>query len=119
MPDRTRKSDAAAPAAGKTDWSALDQMSGDEIESAALADPDAPPLPEGKPMRKMARVKRLRLALRLSQSEFATRYRIPLEILVAWERHDSEPDAVARAFLDAISADAEGVARALAAAAAE
>lgn len=113
MPEKTRRPDTPHPT-GKTDWAALDAMTDDEVEAAAMADPDAPPLPGDQTLRRMSPAKRVRFDLRLSRQEFADRYHIPLPTLTAWERHKSEPDAVARAFLDAIAADPEGVARALA-----
>ena len=89
-------------------------MTDEEAEAAALADPDAPPLMgDDRPLRPMTRAKRVRFDLRLSRQEFADRYHIPLATLTAWERRGLEPDAVALAFLDAIAADAEGIANAL------
>ena len=111
MPSRTTHKLPAT--AGKTDWTALDALSDAEIEAAAEADPDAPPLAEDKSMHRMAPVKRLRLSLRLGREAFAERYRIPVETLRAWENHESEPDAVALAYLDAILGDPEGTAHAL------
>lgn len=61
----------------------------------------------------IARAKRIRLALRLSQQDFSDRYHIPLATISAWERHEVEPDAVAIAFLDAIAVDPDGLAKAL------
>ena len=99
---------------GKTDWAALDAMTDEEAEAAARADPDAPPPAENQVLHRAALAKRIRLKLRLSEKEFAERYHIPLSTLSAWERHKSVPDAVAIAFLDAIAADPEGLAKALA-----
>ena len=99
---------------GKTDWAALETMTDEEAEAAARADPDAPPLTGDQPLRPMTRAKRVRFGLRLSRQEFSDRYPIPLEKLTACERRDIEPDAVAVAFLDAIVADPDGVAKALA-----
>ena len=99
---------------GRTDWAALDAMTDEEIEAAALSDPDAQPWPEGKPMRRAALAKRIRFKQALSQEEFADRYQIPVATLKAWERHEAEPDAVALAYLNAILADPEGVAAAVA-----
>ena len=88
-------------------------MTDDDSETAALSDPDAPPMRANQPMRRMARAKRIRLKLVLSQPEFAERYHIPIAVLTGWERHSIAPDAVANAFLDAIAADPDGVAKAL------
>lgn len=95
---------------GKTDWAALDAMTDEEAEAAALADPDCPPLDDAHPM---ARAKRIRITLKLSQQAFAERYHIPVSTLMDWERHAAQPDVVATAFLDAIASDPEGVAKAL------
>jgi putative transcriptional regulator len=99
--------------ASKTDWAALDAMTDDDVEAAASADPDAPPLGPGRTLHRMAAVKRVRLTLGLSPAEFAGRFRIPMPTLMAWERHEAEPDAVAVSYIAAIEGDAEGVARAL------
>ena len=88
-------------------------MTGEQAEAAALADPDAPPLTGDRPLRPMTGAKRVRFDLRLTRPEFADCYHIPLATLTAWERRDLEPDAVAMAFLHAIAADPDGVARAL------
>jgi len=98
---------------GKTDWAALDAMSDEEVEAAALADPDGPPPCDDQSLRHMSKAKRIRFGLRSTRQAFADRYHIPLATLLAWERHELVPDAVAAAFLDAIAADPEGVAKAL------
>ena len=113
MQDEARRADATAVPSGKTDWAALDAMTDAEAQAAALADPDCPPPRADQSLRRMAQAKRIRLQLRLSQAEFADRYRIPLPTLVAWERHDSDPDAVAETYLDAIAADPDSLARAV------
>lgn len=114
MSNTTRRGDAAVAAGGKTDWSALDAMTDEEVEAAAAADPEFPPLPAGRKMHPMAKSKRFRIKHAVSQEQFAERYHIPLETLRSWERYETRPDAVADAFLDAIVADPEGVAKALA-----
>jgi len=87
-------------------------MSEEEIEAAALSDPDNPPRDFAK-MRRVPRVKTLRRALGLTQEEFASRYHIPLGTLRDWEQGRSEPDAPARAYLKVIAGDAKGVERVL------
>jgi putative transcriptional regulator len=90
-------------------------MTEEEIEAAAYADPDARPMTpeEMTRARRVPRIKTLRRALRLTQEEFATRYRIPLGTLRDWEQGRSEPDQPARAYLTVIAHDPEGVRRAL------
>ena len=67
----------------------------------------APVLPPPKRMQlaPVSQVKRLRWALALTQEEFSTRYGVPLDLLLAWEKGDMCPDASATAFLTAIEAD--------------
>jgi len=69
-------------------------MTYEEIERAALADPDAQPLTEDdfRRMRRMPRAKIIRRALGLSQEEFAARYRIPIGTLRDWEQGRTTPD---------------------------
>jgi putative transcriptional regulator len=90
-------------------------MAEEEIEAAALSDPDAQPLTEEDfaRMKRIPQVKIIRRALRLTQEEFASRYRIPLGTLRDWEQGRSEPDQTARAYLKVIAVDPEMVQRAL------
>ncbi|HEX3672862.1 MAG TPA: helix-turn-helix domain-containing protein [Rhizomicrobium sp.] len=89
-------------------------MSEEEIEAAALSDPDNPPraAAELAKMKRVPRAKTLRRALRLTQEEFALRYHIPLGTLRDWEQGRSEPDQPARAYLAVIARDPEGIAKA-------
>ncbi len=93
------------------------EMTEADIEAAALSDPDALPPTEADiaRMKPVPRAKTLRRALRLTQEEFATRYRIPVGTLRDWEQGRSEPDQPARAYLTVIAGDPEGVASILAA----
>jgi putative transcriptional regulator len=90
-------------------------MSEAEIDAAAAADPDAQPMSEAefRSARRVPRVKTLRRALRLTQEEFAARFRIPLGTLRDWEQERSEPDQPAKAYLRAIAGDAAAVHQAL------
>ena len=90
-------------------------MTEEEIEAAAWADPDARPFTPNElaKAKRVPRIKTLRRALRLTQEEFAARYRIPLGTLRDWEQGRSEPDQPARAYLTVIASDPEGVRRAL------
>src|SRR5262245_62839767 len=82
---------------GKTDWAAVDAMTDEDIHKAALADPDNPPLTDAqlKRMRRVTAVKRLRIELGLSQTEFAERFHIPVGTLRDWEQRISDPDHAA------------------------
>ena len=113
MQDKTRLPSGIDPR-DRTDWAALAALTDDEVEAAALADPDAQPWPEGKPMRRGARVRYVRLKLGIPLAAFSERYGIPRETILAWERHKADEDAVALAYLNAILADPEGVAAAVA-----
>ena len=90
-------------------------MTEEEIEAAAWADPDARPFTPNElaKAKRVPRIKTLRRALRLTQEEFAARYRIPLGTLRDWEQGRSEPDQPARAYLTVIARDPEGVRQAL------
>jgi putative transcriptional regulator len=90
-------------------------MTDEEVEAAAWADPDARPFTpeEQAKAKRVPRIKTLRRALRLTQEEFAARYKIPLGTLRDWEQGRSEPDQPARAYLHVIAHDPEGVRRAL------
>ena len=90
-------------------------MTDEEIEAAALSDPDAQPLTEEDfaRMKRIPQVKIIRRAFRLTQEEFASRYRIPLDTLRDWEEGRSEPDQTARAYLKVIATIPEMVHHAL------
>jgi putative transcriptional regulator len=110
LPDGSTK-----PFKDKTDWARLRAMTDEEVTAAAMADPDARPMtPEQlRTARRVPRTKTLRRALRLTQEEFAERYRIPIGTLRDWEQARCEPDQPARAYLAVIARDPEGVQRLL------
>jgi putative transcriptional regulator len=99
----------------KTDWSALDAMTGDEKHAAARSDPDAQPITKEKwnRMKRVPRTKTIRRALGLSQEEFAARFHIPIGTLRDWEQGRAEPDQAARAYLRVIAAAPDVVRKAL------
>lgn len=94
---------------------AVRPMTKDEIEAAAMADPDAQPLtPEQEARaRPTPRAKIIRRALGLTQEEFSARYHIPLGTLRDWEQGRAQPDQPNRAYLKVIAADPEGVRKSL------
>ena len=108
------------PIESDTDWDAVNAMTNEQIHAAALADPDAQPLPRGSD-EELARmglirgvnVKRLRERLGLTQEDFAATYKIPLGTLRDWEQRRKNPDAPARAYLKVIDRDPEFVAQLL------
>ena len=77
----------------------------EEINAAALTDPDNPPMAAAElaRMKPVARSKRIRFALHLTQEQFCERYQIPLGTLRDWEQYRTEPDAPAKAYLSAIA----------------
>jgi len=99
----------------KHDWSRSDAMSETERHAAALADPDAQPLPPERltRMKRTPQVKVIRRALGLSQEEFAGRFQIPLGALRDWEQGRKDPDAAARAYLVVIGRNPAAVSEAL------
>ena len=99
----------------RTDWAALRSMTEDEINAAALTDPDNPPgTPErDKRMKRLPQVRQMRRALRLTQEEFAERFRIPLGTLRDWEQGKTEPDQAAKAYLTVIARNPDAVVAAL------
>ena len=110
-----RPDGSTRPLTGATDWDRLEAMSNEDVEAAALADPDAQPLtPERLArMRRVPRAKTIRRALRLSREEFALRYHIPVATLRDWEQGSTEPDAAAQAYLAVIAREPDVVRRAL------
>ena len=101
----------------RSNWAEFDTLGDAEIRKAALADPDAQPLTKKQlaKMRRVSPVKRLRWKLGLSQAEFSKRFQIPVGTLRDWEQHRTEPDRAALSYLKVIEADADFVARAVAA----
>ena len=90
-------------------------LSDEFVEAAALKDPDNLPMTSEQlaKMRRVPRVRTLRFNLRLSQEEFAKRFRIPLGTLRDWEQGRTAPDEAARAYIDVIAFDPEHVRKAL------
>lgn len=100
---------------GKTDWERLRRMTDEEVEAAALSDPDAQPLTDEELAQcfrpGMLRVVRDRLGL--SRDDFALRFRIDPGTVKAWEEGRAVPDAMARAYLRVIERNPEAVLAAL------
>lgn len=93
----------------------LPRLTEEEINAAALSDPDNPPrTPEReKHLRRVPRARIIRRALRLTQEEFAARFHIPLGTLRDWEQGKTEPDQAARAYLRVIARNPKAVIEAL------
>jgi putative transcriptional regulator len=110
MPDGSTR-----PSTRKSDWERVRAITDEEVEAAALSDPDAQPLTEEElsRMKLVPRAYTLRRALGLTQEEFADRYRIAIGTLRDWEEGHTEPDQTARTYHYGIAADPDGVARSL------
>jgi putative transcriptional regulator len=93
----------------------LPNMTEEEINAAALSDPDNPPCtPEReRHLKRVPRAKVIRRALHLTQEEFAARFHIPLGTLRDWEQGKTEPDQAARAYLKVIARNPKAVVEAL------
>jgi putative transcriptional regulator len=111
LPDGSTK-----PLDDKTDWARLRAMTDQEVNAAAMSDPDAQPMTSDqlRTARRVPRTKTLRRTLSMTQEEFAMRFHIPIGTLRDWEQGRCEPDQPARAYLTVIAHDPEGVTRALA-----
>jgi len=98
------------------DWAAFDALTEEQVQAAALSDPDCPPMTE-EHTRKFKRVyttRFMRRALGLTQEEFAAKFRIPLGTLRDWDQGKSIPDQAARAYLVVIAKNPKAVEEALA-----
>ena len=98
------------------DWSLADAMTDEEVEAAALSDPDAQPLTEEqlRRARRGPNPRIVRARLGLTQEEFAKRFHLPLGTIRDWEQGKHAPDSAARVLLRLIDRDPEAVATALA-----
>ena len=79
-------------------------MTDDEINAAAVTDPDNPPLtPEQlAKFRRPHSAKLVRRKLRVDRETFAKTYGIPFETLKSWERYEAEPSPTEIAYLKLI-----------------
>jgi len=103
----------------KTDWERLRNMTDEEIEAAALSDPDNPPMTEDelKRMRRVVDARRVRKNLKLTQAQFAETFEIPLGTLRDWEQKGTfiSHNQTAASYLRVIEQNPEAVIEALAA----
>jgi len=90
-------------------------MSDEEIERAALDDPDAQPLSDEKLARgfRPKALTALRRRLGLSQVEFARQFMLNLRTLQDWEHGRRKPEDIARAYLRVIERNPDAVKAAL------
>ena len=103
------------PRLSKTQAKGLDSMGDEEIEQAALSDPDNPPLTdeELKAFERVPDAKAIRTALHLTQHEFATTFQLSLATVRDWEQGRFQPDQAARTLLRVIAREPKAVKRAL------
>lgn len=93
----------------------LAAMTDNDVEAAALADPDAQPLTEEQLARfeRVPNVKAIRERLRLSQRQFAEMFGLSLSVVRDWEQGRFIPDQAARTLLKVIDRNPEAVRQAL------
>ena len=110
MPDGTRR-----PIEDKTEWARLIAMTEEEIEEAAVADSDNPPLTETelKKLRRVPNPKEIRKRLKMTQQQFAAQFGLPLGTLRDWEQGTREPDSAAKSYLRVIAKNSQAVIQAL------
>ncbi len=103
----------------ETDWERLRNMTEEEIEANALADPDNPPLTEEElaQMRRVVDARRVRNKLNMTQVQFSDTFEIPLGTLRDWEQKGSfiSHNRAAASYLRVIEQNPEAVIAALAA----
>jgi putative transcriptional regulator len=101
----------------EADWSRFDAITDEDAEYNALMDPEEESFlthRDREIKNRLVDPKKIRRRLKLTQVAFAERYAIPLGTLRDWERRARFPDSAARAYLQVISEDPEGVAKLLA-----
>jgi putative transcriptional regulator len=99
----------------RTDWERVRSMTDEEVETAALSDPDAQPLAEEELAQgfRPGRLIAARRRLGLSQAAYAGRFHINLRTLQDWEQARRVSDQVAHAYLRVIAHNADVVVAAL------
>lgn len=101
------------------DWERFNNLTEEEIEAAALSDPDNPPLTEEElsRMRRVIDARRVRKNLKMTQVEFAETFEIPLGTLRDWEQKGFflSHNQAAASYMRVIEQNPEAVIAALAA----
>ena len=110
MPDGSLR-----PLEDKTDYARVRAMTEEEAEANARADPDNPPMSDAElaRFRPALNPTEIRKQLKMTQSEFADAFGVPLVTLREWEQGLREPDPAARSYLRVIAKDPEAVRAAL------
>jgi putative transcriptional regulator len=93
----------------------LDLLTEEQIEAAALSDPDNPPMTEDELERLggVAAVRDARKSANLSQPQFAETFHFSLGRLRDLEQGRTKPDSAIMAYLKLIARDPDGVKRSL------
>ena len=93
----------------------LDLLTDEQIEAAALSDPDNPPMTEDELERlgAVAAVRDARKSANLSQPQFAETFHFSLGRLRDLEQGRTKPDSAILAYLKLIARDPDGVREAL------
>jgi putative transcriptional regulator len=96
---------------GKTDWTRVAVLTGEQALQNALADPDNPPLTDDQlaRMRRVPDPREIRQRLGLTQREFSRQFQIALGTLRDWEQGARRPDSAAKAYLRVIAAAPDAV----------
>jgi putative transcriptional regulator len=97
--------------AGKTDWTRVAALTGEQALQNALTDPDNPPLTDDQlaRMRRVPDPHEIRQRLGLTQREFSQQFQIALGTLRDWEQGARRPDSAAKAYLRVIAAAPDAV----------
>jgi putative transcriptional regulator len=100
---------------GKTDWTRVAALTGEQALQNALADPDNPPLTDEQlaRLRRVPDPQEIRQQLGLTQREFSKQFQIALGTLRDWEQGACRPDSAAKAYLRVIAAVPDTVRRIL------
>ena len=97
----------------ETDWAAIDALTDADIDRQIAADPDVAPFLSDQEFA-AARVRTVRHRLKLTQAQFAARFRVPIGTLRDWEQGRRRPERSARILLKIVEREPDAVIRALA-----
>ncbi len=103
------------PLSDETDWERVRAMTEEEVEAAALSDPDNPPLTDEElgRFKPVPNLKVIRRQLHMTQEQFAESFSLPLGTIRDWEQGAKQPDTAARVLLRVIAKNPQAVLQAL------
>ncbi len=103
------------PLSDETDWERVRAMTEEEVEAAALSDPDNPPLTDEElgRFKPVPNPKDSRRQLHMTQEQFAESFSLPLGTIRDWEQGAKQPDTAARVLLRVIAKNPQAVLQAL------